>query len=83
MTLGAEIPPITKTILDGGGKFLARGGTTLTIEGEAPKNRVVVLQFESMDKVQAWVNSPAYKDAQSIGRKNATLRVYAVEGISQ
>jgi uncharacterized protein (DUF1330 family) len=43
------IPPITKTILDGGGKFLARGGTTLTLEGEAP--RIVLSCFNS----RAWI----------------------------
>jgi uncharacterized protein (DUF1330 family) len=77
------VPPMTKSIVASGGKFLVRGGATLPIEGEPPKSPVVVLQFENMDKVQAWINSSAFRDAQPIGRKNATFRTYAVEGVSQ
>src|ERR1700733_1167285 len=56
------IPPVTKSILDSGGKFLARGGKTFAIEGDPPKNRVVINEFESLDKAQAWANSAAYKE---------------------
>jgi uncharacterized protein (DUF1330 family) len=76
------LQPVTKSILDNGGKFLARGGKTLAIEGEPPKNRVVINEFESLDRVQAWNNSAAYKEAFAIGKKYATFHVYAVEGIS-
>ena len=45
-----------------GGKFLAAGGKTTTIEGEPPKSRVVIQQWDSLDKVQAYRNSTALKD---------------------
>jgi uncharacterized protein (DUF1330 family) len=76
------LQPVTKTILDNGGKFLARGGETLAIEGETPKNRVVINEFDSLDKVQAWINSAPYKDAFAIGKKYATFHIYAVEAAS-
>jgi uncharacterized protein (DUF1330 family) len=41
-----------------------------------------VLKFESMDKAQAWWDSPARKNADAIGEKYATFRIYAVEGAS-
>lgn len=48
------LPPITKAIADAGGKFLVRGGKTISYdEGTAPAPRVVVVQFESLDKLQA------------------------------
>src|ERR1700730_7587173 len=37
----------------GGGKFLARGGKTFAIDGEAPKPRVMVITFDSMEKANA------------------------------
>jgi len=77
------VPPVVKTIQDGGGKFIARGGKTVSFLGAPPAPRVVVIQFESIDKAQAWFNSSANKDAQTIGDKYATFHSYAVEGVSQ
>jgi uncharacterized protein (DUF1330 family) len=74
------LPPVLKTIQEAGGKFLARGGRTVSFEGAPPAPRVVVTQYESMEKAQAWWNSPATKDALAIGRKYATFRQFGVEG---
>jgi uncharacterized protein (DUF1330 family) len=76
------VPPVLKSIQDGGGKFIARAGKTVTFLGAPPAPRVVLFQFESMDKAQAWFNSPANKAAAPIGEKYATFRTYAVEGLS-
>jgi uncharacterized protein (DUF1330 family) len=76
------LPLITKAITDGGGKFIVRGGKTIPYEGAAPAPRVVVVQFESLDKLQALYNSSAYKEAIAIGDKYATQRIFGVEGIS-
>jgi uncharacterized protein (DUF1330 family) len=51
------LPLITKTLTDAGGKFLVRGGKTISFEGAPPASRVVVIQFESLDKLQALYNS--------------------------
>jgi uncharacterized protein (DUF1330 family) len=75
-------PAISKAIADAGGKYLARGGKTIGIHGAPPAPRVVVLQFESLDKAQAWANSPATKAIFATGEKYATLHDYAVEGVS-
>jgi uncharacterized protein (DUF1330 family) len=76
------LPLITKSIQASGGKFLARGGQTISFLGDPPAKRIVVLQFESLDKAKAWGDSKDYKDAQAIGTKTATIRNYAVEGVS-
>jgi uncharacterized protein (DUF1330 family) len=77
------VPPAAKAITDGGGKYLVRGGKTLSIFGEPPKSRIAVMVFESMEKAQAAFNSSAYKEAKKAGDKYAKFRVYAVEGLSQ
>jgi uncharacterized protein (DUF1330 family) len=74
-------PVIGKTIQEAGGKFLVRGGKTIGIHGTPPAPRVVVVQFESLEKAQAWANSAAAKAAFAIGEKLATLNDYAVEGV--
>ena len=75
-------PAITKVIEANGGNYLARGGKTASIHGAAPAARIVIVQFESLDKAQAWANSQAAKDAFAIGEKYAALRDYVVEGVS-
>lgn len=36
-----------------GGHFIVRGGKTISLEGEAPKRRRVVIEFASIEKAQA------------------------------
>jgi len=55
---------------------------TFSITGQPPANRVLILQFENMDKVKGW--REAARDAQEkIGNKYATFRTFAVEGVMQ
>jgi uncharacterized protein (DUF1330 family) len=75
-------PSIAKTIQDAGGKFLVRGGKTVAMHGAPPAPRIVVVQFESMDKAQAWANAEATKAAFAIGEKYSTLNDFLVEGSS-
>jgi uncharacterized protein (DUF1330 family) len=77
------VPPAAKAVVDGGGKYIVRGGGTVAFYGEPPKPRLAVMVFESMEKAQAAFNSSAYKDAKKVGDKYAKFRVYAVEGLSQ
>ena len=76
------LPLITKALTDAGGKFIVRGGKTISYEGAAPAPRVVVIQFESLDKLQALYNSASYKDAIAVGDKYSTQRIFGVEGAS-
>src|SRR5688500_5125541 len=49
-----------------GGRFLARAGRTLTLEGPAAKSRVVVLEFPSFERAQQFYNSPEYVAARKL-----------------
>jgi uncharacterized protein (DUF1330 family) len=63
-------------------EFIVRGGKTIPYEGAAPAPRVVVVQFESLDKLQALYNSAPYREAIAVGDKSATQRIFGVEGVS-
>ena len=63
-----------------GGRYIARGGRIVPLEAEAPKGRVVIIAFESMEKAQAWYDSPAYAQLKPIRHKAAKSRVFLVEG---
>jgi uncharacterized protein (DUF1330 family) len=78
-----EYSPIAgKAITAGGGKYLARGGKSVAIEGEPPKSRPVVIEFESLEKAQATFASAAYREGRKVGDKYAKFRIWAVEGVS-
>src|SRR4051794_26019964 len=53
------LPALGTTITDQGGKYLARGGKIVAIEGPLPK-RLTVIEFENMDKAQATFASAKY-----------------------
>jgi uncharacterized protein (DUF1330 family) len=77
-------PLATKALSAGAGyKALARGGNTVSLYGDPPKNRIVINSFESLDAAVAAYNSPDYKAAKAIGDKYATFNIYAVEGAAQ
>ncbi len=77
------VPPAMKAGQDFGAKFLIRGGKTMATQGAAPAPRVVVIQFDSLDKAEAWWSSPAQKAAQAIGDKYGIFRSFLVEGVAQ
>jgi uncharacterized protein (DUF1330 family) len=56
------VPAVVKTITEQGGKFLARGGSLVNIEGPAPVSsedkRLRVVEFENMEKARATFASP-------------------------
>jgi uncharacterized protein (DUF1330 family) len=76
------LPGAGKALTEGGIKFLARGGKSMSIEGEAPKSRLVIAQFESLEKAHAAYTSPAYLEARKIGNKYAKFRIWAIEGVA-
>ena len=75
------LKPTLKDIADHGGKFLAGGyDKTLSILGNPPPNRVVILEFANMDTVKKWQEEGAMDMENTIGAKYASFRIYAVEG---
>ena len=76
-TYGAGVPA---TLVPFGGRFLARGGKVTTLQGEPPKGRIVVIAFDSLERAQAWYDSPAYQEIKPIRLKSASSRVFVVEG---
>jgi uncharacterized protein (DUF1330 family) len=64
-----------------GGKYLARGGQAEVLEGDIHPARVVILEFESVQRARQWLNSPEYAPARAQRHKTATTKMVVVEGI--
>ena len=75
-------PKAQAAIKAAGGKFLA-AGKAATIEGEPPKSRVVIQQWDSLEHAQAYRNSAAFKEILPIREKLAKFRSFVVEGAPQ
>ena len=65
-----------------GGKFLARGGKIDYLEGQWKPKRVVVVEFESMEKARAFSDSSDYAKAKAIRQRTSISSVLVVEGVS-
>ena len=70
-----------KDVSEHGGKFLAGGyDKTVSLVGDPPPNRVVILQFDNMDAIKTWQAQGAMDMENTVGSKYAAFRIYAVEG---
>lgn len=63
------------------GKFVVRGGQTETLEGDWKPNRIVVLEFPTIEKARSWYQSPEYTAAKKIRQQASTGKMILVEGI--
>ncbi len=78
-TYQAYSKAVNPIIAKHGGKFIVRGGKTLSVAGEPPK-RVAIATFESMDQGAAFEADPDYKALIPMRDKSSKYRAYIVEG---
>lgn len=64
-----------------GGKYIARGGRTETLEGEWSPSRLVILQFEDIEQARTWLDSPEYAPARGIRHQTAISNMVVIEGV--
>lgn len=76
------VPLATKALVDAGGQYIVRDGTSVSLFGVPPK-RVSIIRFDSLKKAEAAFYSPAYKEARKSGDESADFRIYAIEGVAQ
>jgi uncharacterized protein (DUF1330 family) len=64
-----------------GGRFIVRGGESVTLEGPQENWRIVVVEFPDLAKAQEFYNSPEYSDAKKIREGAAEAQFVAVPGV--
>ena len=74
-----ELTPAS--IAEYGGRFVVRGGRTVTMEGDWHPERIVVAEFPSLVRAQEWWNSDNYEKAKSIRHASAHTKMIIVEGV--
>jgi len=64
-----------------GGRYIARGGHSEALEGQWEPCRVVILEFDSVERAKQWVDSPEYSEARSLRHASAHTQMIVVEGL--
>ena len=62
-------------------KTIVHGGVVEVLEGDWEPERVVVVEFESMEQARQWYDSPPYSKAKEILHRAASTNVILVEGV--
>tara|TARA_B100001971_G_scaffold177338_1_gene171744 strand:- start:130 stop:417 length:288 start_codon:yes stop_codon:yes gene_type:complete len=75
---GNQVPA---TVEEYGGKYLVRGGAIEKAEGNWAPNRMVVIEFESMEQLKKWYHSQEYSGPMQLRHQSANTNVLFVEGV--
>ena len=72
------VPP---TIEAFGGRYVVRGGAIDGREGDWQPKRIVVIEFDDMERAKAWHDSDLYAPARALREASANTRMIVVEGV--
>lgn len=74
----AQVPAI---IAQYGGRYLVRGGAVLPVEGNFGLDRVVILEFPSVEAAQKFHSSPEYAPLLKLRSEISTSHLSIIEGV--
>ncbi len=63
-----------------GAKLLVRGGRVATLEGGWKPQRIVMVEFPSMEAAQRWYDSEEYRGPKALRLRSTRGRAVLVEG---
>jgi len=73
---------VPATIAKYGGRYLVRGGKHETLEGNWHPNRVVVLEFPSVEQAKRWYDCEEYRQPKALRFRAGRTNLILVEGVS-
>jgi uncharacterized protein (DUF1330 family) len=65
-----------------GGRYLSRGGTIVPLAGDWNPEKIVLIEFPSMENVHQWWNSEEYQAIKGLREVSTTARAVVVEGFA-
>ena len=71
------VPP---TIEAFGGRYVVRGGAIGSLEGGWEPKRMVVIEFDDVERARAWHGSDLYAPAKALREASSHTRMIVVEG---
>ena len=64
-----------------GAKYIVRGGRIEVLEGDWDPKRIVVLEFESMQRARDWLSCEEYSEPRKMRHRTAKTNMVVVEGV--
>ena len=71
---------VLSTMEQYGGRLVARGGPTV-LEGEWPREKLVIAEFPSLERAQQWWSSPEYAKPKALRQATADSELVIVQGV--
>jgi uncharacterized protein (DUF1330 family) len=65
-----------------GGRFIVRGGHAENLEGDWIPNRIVVVEFPTLEQAKKWWSSPEYAPVKALRQRFGRTRMIVVEGVN-
>ena len=73
---------VPATLAAYGGRFLVRGGAHQTVEGDWKPNRLVILEFPTMDQAKRWYHSEEYREPLAMRLRAGHANMVMVDGVA-
>jgi uncharacterized protein (DUF1330 family) len=70
----------TASVARHGGRFLARGGAITPLEGDWQPQRLVIIEFPSVDAANAFYHSSDYQEALQVRLANSVGKALIIDG---
>jgi len=70
------------SIVQHGGKYLARGGEIEPLEGTWGPRTIIIVEFPTIEQARAWYRSPEYASALDVRDKALSRNLILVDGIN-
>ena len=75
------IEKIPQMVAAYGGRFLVRGGAIRVVEGDYTPERIVVIEFDSLEQADAFASSPEYLELSVIRNRSTKTSTIIVDGV--
>ncbi len=74
-----QLSPATIAAFDG--RFIVRGGQTTLLEGDWQPERIVIIEFPTAEKANAWWHSELYAQPKQLRQAAGSTKMILVEGV--
>ena len=72
---------VAATIEAYGGRYLTRGAAVDVLEGDWSPKRLVILEFPTMAKLEAWYDCPEYQPLRELRKRASVSKLIVQQGL--
>ena len=69
------------TLAPFGGRFIVRGGAHQTVEGDWKPNRLVIIEFPSLEQAKRWYDCEEYRGPKAMRLRAGRTNLVMVDGV--